>query len=96
VWLEMTTMPSNLKKLVRDRRKKTGESYQQALRQVRGHVKASLSAEADEQPSTHGARVTILRRLEGGDSRDRTRVLTVIEQEPVVVVRLLSPKEIIP
>jgi methyltransferase (TIGR00027 family) len=35
-WLERTIMPSNLKKLVRARTEKTGESYQQALRHVRG------------------------------------------------------------
>jgi methyltransferase (TIGR00027 family) len=34
-WLEKTFMPSRLKKLVRARSKKTGESYQQALRHVR-------------------------------------------------------------
>lgn len=31
-------MPSNLKKMVRDRIAKTGESYQQALRHVRAHA----------------------------------------------------------
>jgi methyltransferase (TIGR00027 family) len=34
-WLEETIMPSHLKDLVRARMQKTGESYEQALRQVR-------------------------------------------------------------
>ncbi len=34
-------MPSNLKRIVRKRMEKTGESYQQALRQVRAHLRSN-------------------------------------------------------
>jgi hypothetical protein len=44
----MTIMPRNLKKMVRSRMEKTGESYQQALRQVR-------QKGADQQPAPESA-----------------------------------------
>ncbi len=43
-WLEMTIMPSKLKKMVRARMEKTGESHQQALRHLRAQDGSSGGA----------------------------------------------------
>jgi methyltransferase (TIGR00027 family) len=49
-WQEKTTMPSHLKELVRARMEKTGESYQQALRHVRGDDdEADVSKPSEER-----------------------------------------------
>jgi hypothetical protein len=38
-------MPSNLKRIVRTRMEKTGESYQQALRQIRAHLRPGCESD---------------------------------------------------
>ncbi|WP_437759543.1 hypothetical protein [Sorangium sp. So ce1389] len=68
--METTIMPGNLKKLIRARRAKTGESHQSALRHVRDQRPPSFEAivhrviqlakernrEYDEDPRNHGRR----------------------------------------
>jgi methyltransferase (TIGR00027 family) len=49
-WLEKTNMPSHLKELVRARMAKTGESYEQALRQVRAQEAREPAAPSPKEP----------------------------------------------
>lgn len=47
-WLETIIMPSNFKRLVRERQAKTGESYQTAARHVRAQGEARVSVPSSE------------------------------------------------
>lgn len=63
--LEKAVMPSNLKKRVRARMKKTGETYEQALRHVRAHEKRNHAGE----PGISGA-PSAAASAEVGETRD--------------------------
>jgi methyltransferase (TIGR00027 family) len=56
-WLEKTIMPSHLKELVRARMEKTGESYQQALRHVRGDYDEADATKPSEERVTRSRTV---------------------------------------
>jgi len=66
-------MPTHLKKLVRSRMVKTGESYATALRYVRRRGDRRLSARAAESPAAPRAAVSRAPRVhyEGAVRRDR-------------------------
>jgi hypothetical protein len=82
-------MPSNLKRIVRARMAKTGESYQQALRQVRAQVRfkdeRGRSERTEGTPSVPRMHIVSARQLAAMIAR---RPIEVVKYGRIVLVRL--------
>ena len=84
-------MPTHLKKLVRSRMVKTGESYATALRYVRRRGDRRLSARAAESPAAPGAAVSRAPRVhyEGAVRRDRG-IDSFVRSQPEAIGEIVS------